>query len=79
MPIYLLDDSVMVNIYYDCADSEFDDNICVSILEDCPEEEKIFRSDETNIYLTRQQARELAEALLQAAEKSCDDPGKSAE
>jgi hypothetical protein len=77
MLIHLLDDSVTVNVYYECNDSEFEDNICVSFREDCPAEEKIFLADETNIYLTREQALKLASALLQAAEKSCDDPGKS--
>ena len=76
MPIYLLDDSLAVDIYYECDDSEFEDNICISIYEDCPEAEKIFRVGLTNIYLTRQQARQVAEALLKAAEASCNDPAE---
>lgn len=72
MAIYLLDDSLKVNIYFDKSDCSFDDNVCLSIIEECPEDEKIFRADETNLYLTPKQARELAMALLAAAEDSCE-------
>jgi hypothetical protein len=74
MPIYLLDDSLAVDIYYECDDSEFEDNICISFYEDCPDSEKIFRAGQTNIYLTSQQAQQLAEALVKAIKTSCDDP-----
>jgi hypothetical protein len=70
MPILLLDDSLSVDVFYDQFDCAFDDNICVSLIEDCPEEEKIFRVEETDIYLTPTQARDLAGALLRAAEAS---------
>lgn len=70
MDIYLLDDSLKVNVYFDPSDCGFDDNICFSFLEECPEEEKIFRASETNIYLTRDQARQIALALFYAAENS---------
>ncbi|MBP1701511.1 MAG: hypothetical protein H6Q38_618 [Chloroflexi bacterium] len=71
MPIYLLDDSLRVIVYYDQVDCEYEDNICVSILEYCPDDEKIMRAGETNIYLTREQARQLGRALLEAADESC--------
>ena len=71
MPIYLLDETLSVKVYYDQVDCEYEDNICISILEDCPDEEKIFRAGETNIYLTREQARQLGRALLEAADESC--------
>jgi len=71
MVIRLLDDSLSVDIYYDQADCEYEDNICLSFLEDCPDEEKLFRVGETNIYLTREEARLLGQALLAAAEESC--------
>jgi len=70
MSIWLLDNSLKVNIYYDTGDSEYDDNICVCIVEDCPEEEKIFRADETNIYLTPEQAIQLIQALRAATSDS---------
>ncbi len=70
MAISLLDDSLTVEICYEDTDSEFEDNICIKFTEDCPREEKIFLADETNIYLTIQQARELADALINAASHS---------
>lgn len=70
MSIWLLENSLKVNIYYDESDSEYDDNICICIVEDCPEEEKIFRADETNIYLTAEQAMQLMQALKAATSDS---------
>jgi hypothetical protein len=70
MSIRLLEDSLKVNIYYDKTDCGFDDNICVSIVEDCPEEEKIFRAVETNMYLTPEQAIQLIQALTAATSES---------
>jgi hypothetical protein len=70
MAISLLDNSLRVEVFYDPEDDDFEDNICVSFVEDCPEDEKIFWAGETNIYLTPQQACELARALLKAAEAS---------
>ncbi|PID84958.1 MAG: hypothetical protein CSB13_10530 [Chloroflexi bacterium] len=70
MAIHLLENTLKINIYYDEADCSFDDNICVSILEDCPEEEKIFRAQETNLYLTPAQATQLVQALTAATSES---------
>lgn len=69
-PILLLDDSLQVEIQYECADSDLEDNICVRITESCPDEEKIFRHDESNLFLTNDQASSLANALLKAVEIS---------
>ena len=66
MIVFLLDNSLKVEICYDETEREFSDNILVSILEDCPEEEKVFRADETNLYLTPEQACQLAAALQRA-------------
>lgn len=71
MSILILDDTLKIKIFFDKTDCEYDDNICISILEDCPEDEKLFLHDETNIYLTPEQARRLANALLTAADESC--------
>lgn len=68
--ITLLDESLRVRIYYDGDDCDYDDNVCVSIIEDCPEDEKIFIAGETNLYLTPDQAKELAMALIQATNAS---------
>jgi len=69
-PILLLDETLKVEIYYSCEDSDLEDNICLKLSEDCPEDEKVFRHDESHLYLTAAQARILAEALLAAVEKS---------
>jgi hypothetical protein len=74
MPIFLLDDSWSVEVYYDQFDCEYEDNICMSILEDCPDEEKLLRAGQTSLYLTKEQARQLGQALLKAAEESCQFP-----
>ncbi len=66
MAIFLLDDTVKIEIYYDPEDCGFEDNICLTIWEDCPEEEKIFIAEETNIFLTPEQAYQLAMALSNA-------------
>ena len=76
MPIYLLDDTLMVKIFYESKDCDFEDNICFSFYEDCPDEEKIFRAGQSNLYLTARQARQLARAFIAAAEaseKACPD------
>ncbi len=70
MTISLLDGALRVTIYYSAEDRAYEDNICISILEDCPKDEKLFRSDETNVYITPAQARALAQALLEAAAAS---------
>ena len=70
MPVYLLDESVMVDVLYEEKDCDFKDNICMTICEDCPDEEKIFRAELSNIYMTVNQARQLARLLVSAAEQS---------
>jgi hypothetical protein len=72
MEILILDDTIKIVVCYERQDAEFDDNICISFLEECPEEERIFRANETNIYLTQEQARRLAQALNNAADISGD-------
>jgi len=70
MSISLLEGSLQLDVFFDKGDQEFEDNICLCFKEDCPEEEKILYAGETNIYITPEQARELAAQLLDAAEKS---------
>ncbi|MHB0924615.1 MAG: hypothetical protein ACYC3H_11715 [Bellilinea sp.] len=70
MFLYLLDDSLSVNVYYESSDNQFSDNICIHFWESCPEEEKVFLGDETHLYLTPHQARQLAGLLLAAADAS---------
>jgi hypothetical protein len=78
MAIYLLDDSLKVDVFFDPEDCEFNDNICVRFTEECPEEEKLFWAGETNIYLTPQQARQLAKVLNEAAEASASHTAQDA-
>lgn len=66
MAIVLLDGTMKVEVFFDDSDNEFDDNICLSFVEDCPDDEKVFWAGETNLYLTPQQACQLAEALQRA-------------
>ena len=77
MSVSLLDNSLKVDIYFEESDREFEDDICISFSEDCPADEKIFRVDETNIYITPDQACLLMLALQRAMEKyrsSCQEP-----
>ena len=73
MFVLLLDDSVKVEVYCDEMDREFEDYICVSFKETCPDEERIFRAQETNIYLTPKQAEHLGSLLVRAAKLGCRD------
>jgi hypothetical protein len=59
-----------VDIFFEVSDCEFGDNVCVQIEEICPDDEKVFRGDQTNLFLTAAQARQLAVALIKAAEES---------
>jgi len=70
MAIYLLDNSLKVDICYEETDSGYRDNIRICIIEDCPEDEKIFIHDETNIYLSPEEANQLARLLDSAAQAS---------
>ena len=70
MTLEILNGSMQLEIYFDKSDREYDDNICVCIKETCPEDEKIMYATETNIYLTSDQARTLAEMLQKAADQS---------
>ncbi|UCC52619.1 MAG: hypothetical protein JSV68_01365 [Anaerolineaceae bacterium] len=77
MPVSLLENSLKVDIFFEESDQDFEDDICISIKEDCPDEEKIFRADETNIFVTPDQACLLVLALQRALENyrsSCQEP-----
>lgn len=50
--ITLLDGSLKLSIYYEELEPGFEDNFCFCFQEDCPEDEKVFKADEINIYLT---------------------------
>ncbi len=67
MILLLLDQSLKVEVFFDPEDDQYEDNVCLSFEEDCPEPERLFRHDQTNIYITSTQAIALANALLKAA------------
>jgi hypothetical protein len=70
MKINLLGGELLVDISFENSDREFDDNICLCIQEPCLEDTKLFRAKVTNIFITAQEARLLANLLLNAAEAS---------
>ncbi len=77
MFVLLLDNSLKVEVYCDNMDSEFEDNVCISFVETCPDDEKIFRAGETNIYLTPKQAEQFGNLLVRAAKLGCKDLAES--
>jgi hypothetical protein len=72
-PILLLDKTLQVEINFSKEDCDLEDNICIKVLEDCPEDEKIFKHEESHIFLTRKQAHDLATALSEAVKASEDE------
>lgn len=59
-----------IEIYFDEIDRDYADNICVQIIEECPDNEKVFIHDETNLFLTPDEAQALVDALQEAIEIS---------
>lgn len=72
-PILLLDESLEIEVFYSKEDCDLADNICVRVIEDCPEDEKIFKHEESHIFITRQQAMDLVAALTKAIEDSSEE------
>lgn len=70
MFIDLLNGSLLVQIRYEKTDSAFDDNVCVCFEEPCHDDEKLFRAEQTHLFLTPEEARQIAYALLSTAEES---------
>lgn len=70
MLVEILNGSLQINIRYEHTDSTYDDNVCLCFKEPCHDDEKLFRANETNLFLTPKEARTLAKALLAVAEQS---------
>lgn len=70
MPIELLNGSLKIDVFFDPRDKEYEDNICVCLREFGPEDEKILYAGETNIFISTEEARALAEMLMSAADNS---------
>lgn len=71
--IALLDGTLKVTVYVEERDRQFEDDICLCFVEDCPDDEKVFRADETSIYLTPQQAALLVLELSRVLEQHRED------
>jgi hypothetical protein len=71
--LQLLDNTLHVNIFFEASDGDLADNICLCVRETCPDDERLFRAEETHIFLTAQEALALADALRQAASSSPHD------
>jgi hypothetical protein len=70
MKIELLGGCLLVDIFFEETDSEFDDNVCLNFTEPCSTDEWLFKAAETNIFLTAIEARQVAQTLLKIAEES---------
>jgi len=70
MAIELLNGSLKIDIFFDKNDKEYDDNICMCLKEYGPEDEKILYANETDLFITIEEARKLAEMLITAADNS---------
>ncbi|MFL7840446.1 MAG: hypothetical protein ACK2T4_06180 [Candidatus Promineifilaceae bacterium] len=77
MSVILFDGGLTVKIFYDETDSEYEDAVCIQMIEDCPEDEKVLKFDETNLYITPDQACLLILALQRAMDNyrdTCQEP-----
>lgn len=70
MAIELLNGSLILDIFFEKRDREYEDNICLQFKESGPDEEKIFYANETYLYITPEQARQLSQMLNQVADTS---------
>ena len=70
MAIELLNGSLKIDIFFDKNDKEYEDNICMCLKEYGPEDEKILYANETDLFITIEEARKLAEMLIAAADIS---------
>lgn len=66
--ITLLDGTLKLNIYYDESDRDYEDDICLCFIEDSRDDEKLFRADESSLYLTPEQAALVILELSRAVE-----------
>lgn len=66
MSISLFDGSLKITIFFEESDRDYDDDICIQLIEKCPDDEKVLKFDETNIYITPDKAGLLILALQRA-------------
>jgi hypothetical protein len=66
----VFDGQILINVEFEVPEERFEDNISFSFAENCPPEVKLLKADEIAFGLTSAQARTLAQALLDAADKN---------
>ena len=66
----VFDGQILLNVEFEVPEEQFEDNISFSFAENCPPEVKLLTADEISFGLTSAQARTLAQALLDGAEKN---------
>ena len=66
MAVKILDDTIVFEAFVDHEDAGFEDDVGLRFTETCPEEEKVFYGGENNLYVTREQARKIANEILKA-------------
>lgn len=64
MAVTFMENTLKFEAFIDREDPTAEDNVCLRFTEDCPEEEKVFYAGESTLYLTREQARGIAEEIL---------------
>lgn len=70
MKIELLDGTLLVEVNYCLDNQEFEDDICLTMIERCPDDERIFRADETNLLITPAEAVLIIRSLEKAVQAS---------
>lgn len=66
----VFDGQILLNVEFEVPEERFEDNISFSFAENCRPEEKLLRGNAISFGLTSAQARTLAQALLDAADKN---------
>ena len=66
----IFDGQILLDVEFKVPEEQFEDNIFFSFSEECLPEQKLLTADEISFGLTSAQARTLAQALLDAAEKN---------
>jgi hypothetical protein len=68
--ITLLDGEMKIRVFFEIPEEDYKDNVHLSLSEDCPEERALLRGDEVAFSMTSQEARKLAQRLVQAADQN---------
>lgn len=66
MAVDFMNGTMRFEAFIDKDDEGFDDDVCLRFTEDCLEDEKMFYGGENNLYVTRDEARKIAETILEA-------------